>query len=161
MTLIQTRNSSYWFLVIALLLPAASCRQKIENPYDKSEARKIFHQNGLSTEIPKDADFANTPQGFLIHPPPSRSMSEMSIFKQEISGLDETLPSSRNIIGRTIKYRIERNESGGSGGDEYTIKAQETVADGIILYGQTNSSESSEPTFDFFWFVVEKTSPKN
>ena len=54
-----------------------------------------------------------------------------------------------------MRYRVERSEAEGFGGDMYNMSAWETSAGGHILYQQGDQAELGEPSFDLFWTIVE------
>jgi len=56
---------------------------------------------------------------------------------------------------RLVRYRIDRTEGGGSGGDQYEMTAWEATAGSYIFYRQGDHAEFGEPTFDLFWMIVE------
>ncbi len=160
----------YWlksklFLSVVLCMFCLSCAigsTSRENPYAKTKMKEIEHPNGLIILIPEVANNNQTANGFSIIPPPSRGMSEMSIdLNRNQSSLARSEIKEKTIDGRFIKYQIEKNEGEGSSGDSYAITAEEKIENGRLIYHQRDLSKLSEPSFDFFWLIVEQTDARS
>ena len=65
----------------------------------------------------------------------------------------------RNISGRRIHYRIEREE-GGSGGAQIDLYAWERCENGYLEYSQGDIvEEPGNPDFSLVWTVIAATQP--
>lgn len=159
--------SHRYVLRVMLCVTLAACSshvQKRVNPYANSRLKEVTHPNGLVLRLPEEMTVTHTAVGFSIVPPSSRGMSEMTV------SLDTSeqpppgdWPRQQQIETRQVRYRIDRTEGSGSGGDQYEIMAWEATAGNYIFYRQGDHAEFGEPTFDLFWFIVENTrtqSPK-
>lgn len=137
----------------------ASADNRRENAPAETKMKEIKHPNGLRLNAPENLTVNQTAAGFAVAPPSSRGMSEVEISVEETGGAaaDESFSKRKTIGGRTIVYKIERRSSGGSGGDEYTAAALETIGNRTIRYEQSDTAETGEPSFEFFWSLVEAT----
>lgn len=127
------------------------------NAVAKSKMKEITHPNGLRLNVPENLTVSQTADGFLVIPPSSRGMSGLEIAVRENASL-ERLPKKKKIGNRTIDYTIEKQAGVGSGGDEYAMTAVERIGNRTVEYRQIDLSETNEPSFDFFWSMVEATS---
>lgn len=139
-------------------LSCASGDAGSNNPFAKMKMKEVKHSNGLEITMPETATANTTDDGFLLVPPPSRGMSEMSVaLTANEAGLLGKEIQEKQINGRTIKYRIEKSEGDGSSGDSYSITAQEQIKSGCITYQQSDMAKLNAPPFDFFWLIVKQT----
>ena len=153
------------FLIVLICIAFFGCTGETTadkpqaNAAAKSKMKEIKHPNGLRLNAPENLKIEQTAAGFAVAPPSSRGMSEVEISVGETGGepTGESLPKRKTIGGRVIEYKIERQASGGSGGDEYTITAVEKIQNRTVRYEQSDLSETGEPPFDFFWSIVEAT----
>lgn len=127
-----------------------------ENAVAKSKMKEIIHPNGLRLNAPENLTIHETADGYLIVPPSSRGMSGLKIVVEE-NASSEPSSKQKKIGDRTIDYTIEKQAGVGSGGDEYTITAVERIENRTIRYRQSDTAEISEPSFEFFWSLVEAT----
>ncbi|MBC7932669.1 MAG: hypothetical protein H7Z38_19075 [Rubrivivax sp.] len=120
--------------------------------------KEVAHPNGLVLRLPEELTVDRTADGFSIVPPSSRGMSEMTVSlhtgEQQPPG---DWPREQQIGTRRVRYRSDRSEGGGSGGDRYEMTAWETTAGKYIIYRQGDHAEFGEPAFDLFWMIVENT----
>lgn len=164
----QKRSLAHQYVLwVMLCVTAAACSSHVQrgvNPYANSRMKEVTHPNGLALRLPEELTVVRTADGFSIAPPSSRGMSEMTVSlhlsEQPPPG---DWPRQQQIETRRVRYRIDRTEGSGSGGDQYEMTAWEATPGKYTLYRQGDHAEFGEPAFDLFWMIVENTriqSPK-
>jgi hypothetical protein len=155
---LSSRQCVLW---VVLCVTATACSSQVQrrvNPYADSKVKEVAHPNGLALRLPEELNVARNADGFSIAPPSSRGMSEMTVsLKVSEQPPAGDWPRQRQIETRRVRYRIDRTEGGGSGGDSYQMTAWEEVSGKYIFYRQGDHAEFGEPTFDLFWMIVENT----
>lgn len=158
-----------WFI---LTLAAAGCSPsprapQAATPFPKENTREYVHKNGLTVRLPENFSVAEEPEGFIVETADGSNKSAryptsvLVILKKDEKPSAGGYARQKTIGSRTIKYSIDKNEGGGSGGAEYNLSAYESTAKGYFHYSQTVQSEDSEPQFNLLWTIVENTSLKN
>ncbi len=105
--------------------------------------------------------FVATPgqDGFVVRPndhAERRSIYEITVTLGRARAAATPLTETRRIGGRTATYRIDREEGGGSGGDEVTLIAELPCPSRVIRVRlDTQAQNGGEPDLEPVWAVLE------
>lgn len=167
-----SRIKTISLILLGFILTLAAGCSRLDTPptatSSKENTREYVHKNGLTIRLPENFFARDVDEGFIVEPAADSNKSvRYPVQVHVILKKDEKTPGSyaysrqKAIGSRTIKYSIDKNEGGGSGGAEYNLTAYESTAKGILYYSQTEQSEDSEPQFKLCWTVMENTSLKD
>jgi hypothetical protein len=123
------------------------------------------HRNGLRLRLPEGYRATPTPQGFVVEPQDGNSSRRFSI-TVSVTWFPGPPPEAHKYkyialrmlaSGRVFYYWSHVAEGGGSGGDEYELRACERVGTGTVCLHQFRLSESGTWTFEL-WRIARGVS---
>ncbi|HBE32415.1 MAG TPA: hypothetical protein DDW76_10360 [Cyanobacteria bacterium UBA11369] len=120
---------------------------------------QVAHPNGLLLNLPQSLSVEQTSFGFRVRPQgyqELRSSPEIIVTlyanRQQPEG---EWPQVRQIDGRTVHYRVEK-EAGGSGGDIHVLSAWEAYPNGYIFFrGDFQVEAPAKPDFTLGWIAIK------
>lgn len=157
------KNASFLlFLLVCVSFFAAGCPTS-PTAVPNENMRETVHKNGLTVRLPEKFAAAEIGEGFRIEPADGSNKNvrypvEATVTLEADPPAGE-FPREKTDGGRSVKYRVEKQD-GGSGGEEYSLTAIETVAGGYIVYRQREQSKTVEPNFDLTRTIIAGTSYK-
>jgi hypothetical protein len=126
---------------------------------------KMEHPNGLRLTLPQGYRATPTPQGFVVEPQDGNSSRRFPV-TVGVTWYPGPPPEAHKYkylalrmlaFGRVLYYWSRVDEGGGSGGDEYELRACERVGTGSVCLSQFRLSESGTWTFEL-WRIARGVS---
>ena len=157
------RTIGFLWLLATLAVPAA-CRDWRARALTAGATVTRVHPGGVSLTVPRLLDgqpviVDDTPSGSVVRCcEGTRYPGWVTVeLKPAVATPPGAWPKTRTVDGLAIHYTIEDLGGGGSGGEEYELRAWRRARDGHLLYTQRDQSELGEPDFDLAWIVIEGT----
>ena len=121
-----------------------------------SDTRTVSHPLGWTIAIPVDREAVETETGFDIREPNADSLrSPATIVVRSVHPAQASdLEQARMVDGVDIRYSVEEH-SGGSGGTEYSFRAERPLCDAVLSVHQVIQREfGGTPAFTEAWAVI-------
>ena len=124
--------------------------------------RDVHYPGGLVVKIPVSSyRISAAVRGFRVLPGNAEELRApwtLDVRYQTGAAPDARGMSERSIGGREVRFRVDKGEVGGSGGEVHTLTAVLPCGGGYIVFTETWQSEyPEEPEFAAIWEVIAHT----